>query len=187
MAASASFLGVKVNFAAPYSIMAKVDETNTDTSAIGISTAGTDAVAIRWSFRLMPETIFGSRNLGGMLFAHRRRNQRRAFPWPGNAMQWPGHLIDVADKTISANAVKGSKTIRVVNATDLMIGRFVQLPGVSRVHTITAITPDNALSSVQGATDLELDPPLRADVSALDKLKCKPVPCLLYTSPSPRD
>ena len=180
MATSASFLGFKVNFRHPYSIMAKVEETNTDTSAIAISTAGTDAMAMRWSFRLMPETIFGSKNLGGVLFAHRLQYRRGAFIWPGNALQLLGHKTDVADKTIVNKVDKGMDTIRVVNGNDLLVGRLVQLPGINRVHVITAITPENPRVGTRGATDLTLEPPLRGDVPAQSKLKCKPVPVVKH-------
>ena len=176
-----SFLGFPLLGAAEVAFEIDVYEDSIKTGSRSWRTAGTDAMAMRWTFRLAQvEDEGGSMNMGGILFAHKVANRRRAFAWPGDAIQPLGHMVDVADKTITADADNKAEVVRVVDGLNLKVGRLVQMPGVNRVHVITGIAAVNPLVGVRGATNLTINPPLRKEVKMNDKMVCKPVPHVLY-------
>ena len=178
--ASAYYLDLGINWKHPVKIEPVVQESTTFAASISTYTTGTDAVAMRWTFNVMPDDMHGVDNVGGILLAHKFANRRRPFAWPGRCVQPLGHITALADKTITTDAVKGSKKVRLANATDLRVGRVVQMPDPSRVYMITAITPTNALNGVAGATDISIEPALRVAVAANDKMKSTPVPQVKY-------
>ena len=175
-----TFLGFGMNLKMPFSIMPVPYENTADMSSLGSTTVGTDALVVYWKFHLMPDDDLGSQNQGGILEAHKMENRRKPFAWPGNMLQYPGHKIDVPDKTIVAKADAGATKVRLTDGLNLMIGRYIQLPGQHRVYIITDIKAVNPLVGISGNTDITVDPPLRTESPMNDKAKCTPVPMVKY-------
>ena len=176
----ASFLEIPVRADDVVSIRFGENNLTTRSAARRQRTLRAVARSCEWKFRLIPDTWLQRMNIGGILSGHHEEVGFDPFDWPGVAIQMPGHIEKVAAKQIQMKADLGDREIIVSNATDLLVGRFVQIDGTTRLYKIAKITPNDVQQGIRGNTTIMLAPRLRADAAQNTEFICEIKPRIQY-------
>lgn len=187
----ATFLNFSVRQDDTFLMRLVADEVSKLRSDQSYSSYGTETIAAHWSFMLSPDTRWGAQNQQGILLAHRVEMGRKAFEWPGVLPQPLGHdnvtghdasgnPITLNDVTITEDASEGDNMVTIASAINVKNGRIIRLPGVSRVHVVVGVTPQDAGVGLAGPTDIKVEPTVRRDIKANTKMALSPTPHVLY-------